>query len=77
MWGVRDRRPDTSADVRCGDLWNSQALLGAAVRVQTVDGMVELPVPPCTQNGDRLRMRARGMYHPRKGAKGDQLVEIK
>lgn len=55
----------------------SQALLGTNITVPTIDGMVEVPVPACTQTGDKLRMRGRGIFSPRAGTKGDQYVEVK
>ncbi|KAG2446558.1 hypothetical protein HYH02_008545 [Chlamydomonas schloesseri] len=54
----------------------SQALLGATVRVDTLDGGVELIVPPLTQQGDRLRVRNKGIFNPRRGIKGDHFVDI-
>ncbi|KAG2485242.1 hypothetical protein HYH03_016028 [Edaphochlamys debaryana] len=54
----------------------SQALLGTTVRVETLDGGVDLLVPPLTQQGDRLRIRARGVLVPRRGIKGDHYVDV-
>ncbi|KAG2430612.1 hypothetical protein HXX76_010130 [Chlamydomonas incerta] len=54
----------------------SQALMGATVRVDTLDGGVELIVPPLTQQGDRLRVRNKGIFNPRRGIKGDHFVDI-
>ncbi|GFR48016.1 hypothetical protein Agub_g9846 [Astrephomene gubernaculifera] len=54
----------------------SQALLGTTVRVETLDGGVELIVPPLTQQGDKLRIRNKGIFNPRRGLKGDHYVEI-
>jgi curved DNA-binding protein len=51
-------------------LWPWQAVLGAEVRVETLDGPVTLTIPPGTQNGRRLRLRGRGL--PRgDGQRGD------
>ena len=52
-------------------------MLGSTLKVQTVDGMAELVVPACTQNGVKLRMRGKGVLSVRTGARGDQLVEIR
>eukprot|EP00198_Chlamydomonas_reinhardtii_P004796 XP_001694132.1 DnaJ-like protein [Chlamydomonas reinhardtii] len=54
----------------------SQALMGATVRVDTLDGGVELIVPPLTQQGDRLRVRNKGIFNPRRGIKGDHFVDM-
>ena len=54
-----------------------QAMLGASLTVQTIDGNAELSVPPCSQSGIRLRMRGKGVSSMRTGARGDQLVEIR
>ena len=59
------------------DLTLTQALLGTTVVVQTIDGTAELQVPPCTNHGSRLRMRAKGVMNHRAGGRGDQLVEIR
>jgi len=51
-------------------VWPWQAVLGADMRVDTPDGAVTLTVPAGTQNGRRLRLRARGL--PRAdGTRGD------
>ena len=46
-----------------------QALLGCSVSVQTIDGMAELQVPAGTMHGERLRMRGKGIFNPRRGIK--------
>lgn len=38
-----------------------QALLGAKVPVQTLTGTVNLSIPPCSQNGSKLRLRGQGV----------------
>ena len=59
------------------DLTLPQSMLGSTLTVQTVDGVAELAVPPCTGNGTRLRMRGKGVLSVRTGARGDQLVEVR
>lgn len=54
-----------------------QALLGTQLTVQTIDGLAEISVPACSQNGDRLRLRAKGIFSPRTAQRGDQYVELK
>jgi curved DNA-binding protein len=56
-------------------LWPWQAVLGAEVRVDIPDGPVTLTVPPGTQSGQRLRLRARGL--PRDGGRGDLYAVVR
>jgi DnaJ-class molecular chaperone len=49
-----------------------EAVLGAKVRVPTLDGAVELAIPPGTGAGRTFRVKGKGM--PSKGAPGDLLV---
>jgi curved DNA-binding protein len=57
-------------------LWPWQAVLGAEVRIETPDGPVTLTVPPGTQSGRRLRLRARGL--PRAdGSRGDLYAVVR
>ncbi|MGE0022865.1 MAG: DnaJ C-terminal domain-containing protein [Hyphomicrobium sp.] len=54
-----------------------EALNGASVRVDTVDGAVDLKVPKGVKDGARLRLRGKGMPRGKAGERGDQLVEIR
>lgn len=54
----------------------SEAGLGARIEVPTVDGKALLKIPPGTQNGQKFRLREKGVHNSRKGARGDQIVEI-
>ena len=47
-----------------------EAVLGAEVQLTTLAGAVTLKLPAGTQNGQRLRLRGKGMPNPR-GAPGD------
>ena len=47
-----------------------QALLGAKVPVQTLTGTVNLSIPPCSQNGAKLRLRGQGVKN------GDLYVKL-
>lgn len=52
-----------------------EALNGASVRVNTVDGPVNVTVPKGTKSGAKLRLKEKGV--PKKsGGRGDQIVEI-
>jgi molecular chaperone DnaJ len=53
-----------------------QAALGDRIEVPTVDGPVEITIPPGTQYGQSFRLRGKGMPHVRGGRRGDQLVVV-
>ncbi|MGF1635087.1 MAG: DnaJ C-terminal domain-containing protein [Phycisphaerae bacterium] len=52
-----------------------EAVLGAKVKVPTLDGPVTITVPPGTGSGTKLRIRERGAF--RGSEKGDQFCIIK
>lgn len=52
----------------------TQAALGDTVEVDTVDGRVEMRIPPGTQSGDELRLRGKGV--PSGRGRGDHIVII-
>ncbi|KAA5600359.1 DnaJ C-terminal domain-containing protein [Blastochloris sulfoviridis] len=54
----------------------ADAVLGGKVRVDTLEGAVELTVPPMSSSGRTLRLRGRGLPNPSGGA-GDLLVTLK
>ncbi len=53
-----------------------EAVLGAKVTAPTIDGRVELTIPPGAKNGQRLRSRGQGL-NKRKGGRGDEYVRLK
>ena len=53
-----------------------EALNGASVRVETVDGPVDVKVPKGANEGTKLRLRGKGVSRGKAGGRGDQLVEI-
>ncbi len=55
----------------------SEAMLGSKVRVPTVEGMIQLTIPPGTQGGQKLRIKGKGVPHLRGGGRGDQFVVVK
>ncbi len=55
----------------------TQAVLGDAVEVQTPDSAIKLKIPEGTESGDILKVRGKGIPHPRGYGRGDLLVEIK
>ncbi|HLJ48311.1 MAG TPA: molecular chaperone DnaJ [Bryobacteraceae bacterium] len=54
----------------------SEAGLGAKIEVPTIDGRALLKVPQGTKNGQKFRLRERGVMNGRKGTRGDQIVEV-
>ena len=53
-----------------------EAVLGANISVPTLGGPVSIKVPPGTQNGQKLRVRGRGLPQ-RGGSNGDLIVETR
>jgi curved DNA-binding protein len=56
------------------DLAPWEAVLGAEISVPTLDGRVNIRIPPGTQSGQKLRVRGRGLPK-RGGGNGDLIVE--
>jgi molecular chaperone DnaJ len=54
----------------------AEAGLGAKIEVPTIDGRALLKIPMSTQNGQKFRLREKGVLNSRKGARGDQIVEV-
>jgi DnaJ-class molecular chaperone len=54
-----------------------EAVLGGKVTTPTIDGLVDLTVPPGASSGRVLRLRGRGVARARQKTKGDQKVELK
>jgi len=55
----------------------AEALLGAEVPVETLDGRVRLRIPAGTQNGSTIRLKGKGMPHLRGEGRGDILARVK
>ena len=55
----------------------SEAVLGGALEVPTIDGLVKMMVPQGVRTGQRLRLANKGYPHSRGDTRGDQLVEIR
>ena len=53
-----------------------EAALGAKIEVPTIDGRALLKIPMGTQNGQKFRLREKGVYNARKEIRGDQIVQI-
>ena len=65
------------ADVVCDmPISFTLAALGGKIEVPTLDGKVELTIPPGTQPGRVLRMRAKGIAQLSGRGRGDHLVHV-
>ena len=53
-----------------------EAALGTKIEVPTIDGKTLLKIPQGTQNGQKFRLRERGVYNQRKDKRGDQIIEV-
>ncbi|MBU0555191.1 MAG: J domain-containing protein [Alphaproteobacteria bacterium] len=53
----------------------NEAVVGARVKVPTVDGPVMLAVPAGAHSGQTLRLKGKG-FHRKSGGRGDQLVTL-
>lgn len=63
------------ADIYCQvPVTPSEAVLGGAIEVPTLDGFVKMMIPPTVRSGQKLRLSGKG--YPIDGQRGDQIVEI-
>lgn len=53
-----------------------EAGLGTKIEVPTIDGRALLKIPQGTHNGQKFRLREKGVANSRSGTRGDQIVEI-
>ena len=53
-----------------------QASLGDTVEIPTIDGKVDLKIPPGTQSGTVFRFKEKGMPQMRRSSKGNLYVTI-
>jgi len=71
------RHPDFDVDghnlVHVLELAPWEAVLGGEISVPTLDGRVNIRIPPGTQAGQKLRVRGRGLPD-RSGGRGDLIV---
>jgi len=54
----------------------TEAALGTKIEVPTIDGRALLKIPQGTQNGQKFRMREKGVFNARKNTRGDEIVEV-
>ena len=65
------------ADIYCQvPITPSEAVLGGAVEVPTIDGWVKMNLPSSVKSGQRLRLADKGYLRGQEKQRGDQLVEI-
>jgi DnaJ-class molecular chaperone len=55
----------------------TEAALGATIEVPTLEGRVQMKVPPGTAGGAEFRLRGKGFPHLRGQGRGDQIVQVK
>lgn len=53
-----------------------EAILGAAIKVPTLDGKVALKVPKGANTGTTLRLKGKGVFNPDRRIHGDQYVKL-
>ncbi len=53
-----------------------EAGLGTKIEVPTIDGKALLKIPQGTNNGQKFRLREKGVANSRSSTRGDQIVEI-
>jgi DnaJ-class molecular chaperone len=54
----------------------SEAVLGARIEVPTLEGRATVTVPEGTDSGRKLRLRGKGIPHPKGGPPGDLFVTV-
>jgi molecular chaperone DnaJ len=53
-----------------------EAGLGTKIEVPTIDGRALLKIPQGTKNGQKFRLREKGVLNSRTGQRGDEIVEV-
>jgi molecular chaperone DnaJ len=53
-----------------------EAALGSKIEVPTIDGRTLLKIPQGTRNGQKFRLREKGVMNSRTNQRGDQIVEV-
>lgn len=54
-----------------------EAVIGTEVEIPTLDGPVQLVIPPGTQNEKVLRLRGKGLPFIKRDGRGDHFVQVK
>ncbi len=64
-------------DISCEiPLTPAEAIVGGAIEIPTIDGLVKMNVPPGVKSGQRLKLADKG-YPNIRGERGDQMVIIR
>ena len=54
----------------------SQAVLGGKKTIRTIDGLVDLKIPPGTSSGQEFRLSCKGVPHLHSRGRGDHIVKV-
>jgi curved DNA-binding protein len=54
----------------------TEAVLGGAIEVPTLDGLVKMNLPTAVRSGQKLRLAKKGYPSPETSERGDQIVEL-
>lgn len=54
----------------------SEAALGAEQEVETLDGTVNVKIPPGIQSGEEIRLKGRGIHRLQASGRGDHFVRV-
>jgi molecular chaperone DnaJ len=69
------RREGDNIDIKVPlTVW--EAALGSKIDVPTIDGRTQLKIPQGTKNGQKFRLREKGVMNSRTNRRGDQIVEV-
>jgi DnaJ-class molecular chaperone len=55
----------------------SEALNGATVRAETIDGAVDVKIPKGANSGTTMRLRGKGVADQKGGTRGDHMLELR
>jgi DnaJ-class molecular chaperone len=53
-----------------------EAMAGGNINIPTIDGQVNVKVPPKSQSGQTLRLKGKGAVNPKTKKKGDLMVKL-
>ena len=54
-----------------------EAMAGGKIIIPTIDGRVNMKIPPKSQNGQTLKLKGKGALNPKTGHKGNLLIKLK
>ncbi|MBN2210460.1 MAG: DnaJ domain-containing protein [Sedimentisphaerales bacterium] len=55
----------------------TEAVLGAKIKVPTLEGTTTVTIPPGSNSGRKLRLRGKGLRSPKTGEQGDMYLRLK